>query len=362
MAAHQTAKPAVKRKQAKASAQRKSDAPDPLSLPELQRRLANPDIPIETLEPYLLVVPDPETGAPKLAPNPKTVSQMDDPGLRTRGMGGMDALNGAERVRRRVAFERRLIFEKKPVILAEGDSWFEYPFFLADTIDALSRDYNVFCLSAAGDTMANMSANIEVVESLFTLVETRKLPVRAVILSAGGNDIVGDTLARCVRTFAGQTTAEELLDRTRLQAELDKAMHGYQRIIAKLRAVRGDVPILVHGYDHAIPLNPPLPDHPWAKDPIRKIAPRDGWLATPLRSKKIMDPKLQAGIVRLMIDAFYARLEGFADATGTGTTKGVYLIDNRRTVKARWNDELHPTDAGFADVAANFAKVLKALP
>lgn len=335
----------------------------PLPLPELQRRLADPDVPLAALKPYLVIVRDDATGAPKLAPNPETVSDLDDPGLRTRGMGGMDALNGAERVRRRVKFERRLLFDRdKPVLLAEGDSWFEYPVLLDDTIDALLPDYNVFCLSAAGDTMADMSTNIEVVDSLFRLVRERGVAVKAVLLSAGGNDIVGDTLARCVRKFSGQVEPGELIAERPLRDELDRVMQAYRLVIAKLRTVRADIPILVHGYDHAIPLNRPLPSHPWDTDPLGSQAPRDGWLAIPLASKGIVEPKLQAGIVRLIIDQFYERLAEFANADGTGAIPRVYLIDNRRTVKGRWNDELHPTKPGFAAVAANFATVLKTLP
>lgn len=334
-----------------------------IGLAELQRRLADPQVEIATLKPYLVVERDPATGLAKLAPNPKRVKDIDDPGLRTRGMSGMDALNGAFRARRRAEFELRLALgDKRPIVLAEGDSWFEYPLLLDDTIDALLPAYNIFCLSAAGDTMANMAANIEVVESLFRLVGERGLAVRAVLLSAGGNDIVGDTLAKCVREFAGQGSAEDLLDRAALKPELDKISHGYERIIAKLRAVRADIPILVHGYDHAIPLNRPLPPHPWDKDLIAANAPRDGWLAIPLSRRKITDPRLQAGIVKLMIDAFYERLRAFANPTGTGAKKGVYLVDNRNTVKGRWNDELHPTKEGFAAVAAKFDKVLKTLP
>jgi len=34
-------------------------------------------------------------------------------------------------------------------------------------------------------------------------------------------------------------------------------------------------------------------------------------------------------------------------------------VDNRGVVAGRWHDELHPLDAGFADVAAKFRDVLR---
>ncbi len=333
----------------------------PLTLAELRRRLADPAIDLRSLEPYLAVTPDPRTGALKLVPNPAVIAASDeDVELRTRGLNVIDVLNGAARTRRRLAFEASL-GSGKPILLAEGDSWFEYPVFLDDTIDALARTYNPFCLSAAGDTMASMAGNGEVVESFLQLVRRRRLKVEAILLSAGGNDIVGDTLVGCVKLFTAGASAKDLIDMAAFEAVLDGVFGKYRQAVRKIRRINPAIPILVHGYDHAIPVNAPLPPHPWDNDLIRRHAPRDGWLARPLSSRKIVDSLLQSGIVALMIDAFYRRLEALADPKGPDGFQAVHLVDNRGVVGNRWNDELHPDDAGFADVAANFDSVLRKL-
>ena len=73
------------------------------------------------------------------------------------------------------------------IILAEGDSWFEFPIFVEDIIDWLSKreDYAIYSMAFGGDWLANIMYQGEYIEGL---------PVHtpdAFLISGGGNDMVG---------------------------------------------------------------------------------------------------------------------------------------------------------------------------
>jgi hypothetical protein len=87
--------------------------------------------------------------------NPKTVALPADPkAARARSEAAMTFANSISRMRRRLRFEGMLANGYSgPILVSEGDSWFQYPIRLDDTIDHLySRGLAVRSLDAAGDT------------------------------------------------------------------------------------------------------------------------------------------------------------------------------------------------------------------
>jgi hypothetical protein len=86
------------------------------------------------------------------------------------------------------------------VIVAEGDSWFDYPPGL-DILDHLKRDYRmkIIKLARAGDTLENMIYGTEVgggfrhlpSQADDTLAEVARVRPGVLLLSGGGNDIAG---------------------------------------------------------------------------------------------------------------------------------------------------------------------------
>lgn len=46
-----------------------------------------------------------------------------------------------------------------PIIVSEGDSWFQYPFFLTDIIDNINDKYAVLSLGGAGHHLSDMVLN-----------------------------------------------------------------------------------------------------------------------------------------------------------------------------------------------------------
>ena len=72
---------------------------------------------------------------------------------------------------------------KGPVLVSEGDSWFQYPIKLEDTIDHLyAKGFAVRSLDAAGDTLENMLKDREYVDAI------GEAKASIFLFSAGGND------------------------------------------------------------------------------------------------------------------------------------------------------------------------------
>lgn len=123
------------------------------------------------------------------------------------------ALNWANRISRaarRVAYQRKTagVFDGLRIV-EEGDSWFQYPLLLDDTIDQLGRDDDkaIFSLSGAGDLLGDMADRREYVEAL----EKTAAPV--LLLSGGGNDLLGGgRFASVLLPYAEDKGPEDLLN------------------------------------------------------------------------------------------------------------------------------------------------------
>ena len=223
-----------------------ASAAAPMTLSQLAAQLADPDVPEADLRPYLTVA-SPRGFAPVLLPNENVVITADDP-LRTRADLGLGFLNGASRARRRRRFERRLRDnDPAPLVVAEGDSWFQYPVFVEDVIDQLAPDYNICCLSAAGDEIDNMAIRKpEYLDWVARLTnEGRRL--KALLISGGGNDLVGDQLAGLIHPFAAGREPAAYLDHPRFQERLRRIEAGYRAVFSSVRARWPALPIVIHG-------------------------------------------------------------------------------------------------------------------
>jgi hypothetical protein len=268
--------------------------------------------------------------------------------------------NGISRSRRQRRFRLALnAGDKRPVLVSEGDSWFQFPFLIEDVIDHLGSDHLIWSLDAAGDTAENMlGMNSEYIEGL-RLWKDR--PVRAFLLSAAGNDVIGadpagvSMLSRLLRNHQPGQPARAQIDEAMLASVMGDLESRYRETIVKVRAEPGlpNLPILIHGYDHALPSG-------FTGDRRRPIyADRDQWLGAPLRAHGIDKPELREAVIRELIDELYAMLQRVA---GDPDQTKVYLVDARDAIhRDQWNDEIHGTDDGFAAVAARFRTVLRSV-
>ncbi|MBY5721780.1 hypothetical protein HFO33_35405 [Rhizobium leguminosarum] len=321
----------------------------PIEYHELLAKLADPSVPESQLLPYIETDPRHRIGmAPALLPN-ENVTFRDAASInaRVRGNAVLGSLNFAYRNRRLTLFNQRIAHhDHRPIVLAEGDSWFQYPMFVKDTIDYLVDDYNVYCMSGAGDELRKIAHDMEFVDLWRNLRDVQRLDIRALLISAGGNDIVGEEFSQVLRSFAAGQSARDSLDAPAWKRKLGELVTGYEKTLRAVRQLDPSVPILIHAYDYANP----LPDQGLT------IPPKDGWLGEPMRKRGYADGPLQAKIVKVLLEDVNIAFRNFENQFS-----GVHFVDNRGTVKGRWFDELHPNDAGFLDVAANFHKALRAL-
>lgn len=334
------------------------ETPATLDFRDLLAKLRNPDVPLQSLRPYF--TGDPTSSrpfAPAVRINPARVDVSKTPQVEE--AFALDALNDATRLRRQAAFGvRRLIDAGALVLVGEGDSWFQFPVMLRDIIDNLDNSYNIWSLAAAGDTLQNMVVDRP---EYLQAVREKIGETRVLVFSGAGNDVLGadetgkSILAQIVRRFAAGKPAEWYIDTDAFRQKIAFVENCYRMVFSSVQAEFPQLPVICHGYDYAIPGGGPN-DY---RNPI--WAEQDQWLGRPLSELGIVDHELQRAIVRLMIDRLNEKLKTLCGANNVGGAfKNAWHVDLRGTVDrlTLWADELHPTDDGFALVAAKFADLI----
>ena len=324
-----------------------------ISLDKLRELATDPDIAEADLKQYF-IIDENQSGPfrPVFRPNPETVD-IDE--QQARFESAMGFVNGWGSTRRDIRFQKRLVLgDKRPILVSEGDSWFQFPAFLSDVIDQLFEDYTIKSFGAAGDTAANMVKQADYLPALRDLGGL----VEGFLFSGAGNDIIGKSsdgvpnILALLHRQTGDDDARDLIN----QSELDRVLRGlrrqYQLLIEQIRGVPGmtNLPLIFHGYDYAFP--GAVDDR---RDPI--WADPDQWLGKPLRQKNITEPTQQREIIKILIDELYQMLHELA-----ASHAGVHVVDVRGLLNKRgqWADEIHPDDGGFRKVAAKFAETIEA--
>ena len=263
--------------------------------------------------------------------------------------------NAICRWRRQRRFEQRVAAgERLPVLVSEGDSWFQFPFLIEDVVDCLGSDHLIWSLDAAGDTAQNMvRRNPEYLAGL----RAHRDEVAAFLFSAAGNDVIGEdefgepVLKSLVKHFTAGKDAAWHIDQVRLAEVLLFLEGAYKEVMATVRAEFPHLPVLIHGYDHAIPGG-----HPgeWRSPEWAAV---DQWLGRPFAERGIHDLALQRDIIRILIDALYDMLHRVA---GDSAVTHIHVVDVRGTLRREeWADEIHGTSAGFERVAELFRAKLR---
>ncbi|MEZ5811144.1 MAG: caspase family protein [Rhizobiaceae bacterium] len=301
-----------------------------ITLEELHRKMADPRTSQASLRKYF-IIDEKRSGpfTPVLALNPETVAIPQTPEGAMRGDMAIGAANWFERMRRTSLFNHRIASGYDgPIIVSEGDSWFQFPILLNDTIDQLiKKGYAIRSLGAAGDTLENMIAKGEYIKAL------RQTGASVFLFSAGGNDVLGGGhLADHLRRFdPALSPAQHILPS--FDGLLAGAIRGYDQVLRSVEALPGNIQVFCHGYDMPVPSS-------------------GKWLGKPMESRGIRDRAFQKGITDELIARFNTQLKaligGFANA---------HFLDMRGVVgasAARWHDELHPKNPGYGKVADKF--------
>jgi hypothetical protein len=244
---------------------------------------------------------------------------------------------------------------KPLVMLAHGDSWFDYPLdgngiSLSDT-DVIAQlrglgDINPIILNVShhGDATTDelswpkQQRMIDALQDPANWMESGKPD--AILFSGGGNDIAGDQF--CIfldYAIPGGTP----LNATRFHEALGIVSASYKDLFAFRDRFAPTVPIIGHCYDFPIPNGA----HPTCVGP---------WLKPSLDYCGYTDIAQGKTILRDALSQFKTLLVGLAGPANNFTvadTQGLLGLGD-------WANELHPYPSGFTTIAGKFVEVLRA--
>lgn len=278
---------------------------------------------------------------------------------------------------------------KNIVILAEGDSWFQFPRVLRridgvkDIIDWLMKkeNYAVKSLAAGGDWLSNIFNVGEYVEEL------PKVQPDVFLLSGGGNDMIGSNrIATMVinphlmkRRQVGDKIMDDLiaLRKGNDNIDINRYKNGLSLLsdeffaflnisfiqyftfidnIMQLPKYRKML-IVTQGYDYGIPYNKSRGNWISLQRFINNKTDTGNWLFEPLNMKGIIDAKDQADVIYTMIYEFNEMLILLCNSN---RLPRLFHIDCRGFAKEDdWFDELHLKSEAFKKIADVFIKCIE---
>lgn len=235
-----------------------------------------------------------------------------------------------------------------PLFLAEGDSWFNkfYPSRdnLLEQLD-LSQRCRVLDHSWSGDKADDMFAprRISALAHYLDLCQ-----YKAILLSAGGNDIIGNigTLLNGTGNAAklSNTAVDDAFDHVEM---LLRAFCDTRITSTRNRATR----VFIHAYDFVTPRNAPVKGNiagPW-------VYPR-------LIQQGVTSPVAQRALVTELLKRWLARLSQLADPASAKHITGFHVFLSQGILtpanandtgrSGDWEDEIHPTKDGYRKLAA----------
>ena len=277
--------------------------------------------------------------------------------------------------------------EDSVVIMAEGDSWFEFPrIFLnidpvQDIIDYLIDEdkFAIYSLAAGGDWLSNMMYTGEYISEL------PKVSPDVFLISGGGNDMVGDNrLATMVRNpmQEGKLDLEKLGKEHKYKVLLDKrstemSEDDFEKYKNGLQYIHEEFFLFIdvcmvqyflfflnfqglekykkmifitQGYDYALPSNENRGNWVSVQRLMNIFMDTGNWLFQALNMKAITNEKVQEHIVFVMIHEFNEMLIQLAEFE---YFPNVFHIDCRGVAEDEddWYDELHLKSEKYEEIA-----------
>jgi lysophospholipase L1-like esterase len=244
------------------------------------------------------------------------------------------------------------------VLIAEGDSWFDYPFY--DIISKLEdkHGFDIESVAKKGDTVEDMAyapGQLDVFARRIEKVLSRGQRPKAILLSGGGNDVAGEAFgfllnyANAPNAGFNESVVAGVIDQ-RLKISYHTIISAVTQLCIKMTGA--PLPIVIHGYDYPVPDGRGFWGGWW-------ILPGP-WLK-PSFDRKLYADAARAPIIKALIDRFNTMLEGVAR-----DHNHVRYLNLRRTLsipggdhKDLWGNEFHPTEKGFELIAAKFARVIQ---
>jgi hypothetical protein len=240
-------------------------------------------------------------------------------------------------------------FPQRLIILTEGDSWFSYPLNsnIADCIEMMS-DFSFLRLEHNGDEAREILASGS--EQLKKLkYYLKNYPVDALLLSAGGNDLVSGALAKVLNKKTNGTSWQSAVKLATLTTVLDEIVAAYERLLDARDTLRPKCVVVAHSYCYFQPTGRKATG-PFG---LLKAGP---WMRPVLVAKGI-DPDTEGReVARYLVDELHARLKSVAAARPR-----FQLVDMRAALpvdNVHWADEIHPSGTGFRRLAEDYWRPL----
>lgn len=247
-------------------------------------------------------------------------------------------------------------------LVAEGDSWFDYPG--TDILEELEDAFGhrVESVTHRGDAVESMAYGPRQLDKLtrrlLRMADRGETP-DAVLLAAGGDDLAADELLSLLdQQGSGLAPPSEDIVRGLVDVRLAAAIAFLASTVTELcHQVFGlsrPVPILVHGYDY------PVSDGRGGRGALS-----GPWLKPASGGRGDRNLHENPALMRRLIDRFNTILAGLSLQPGL---EHVVHVDLRGILNAQlendryrvdWDNELNPGPDAFARVAARFNDKLR---
>ncbi len=280
-------------------------------------------------------------------------------------------------------------YKSRTTIVAEGDSWFQFPLpgVLKDIVRQFESDnnYSVSTLAAGGDWLSTMLQSSEY------LTELSRLKPDVFLFSGGGNDLTTDgRVGFIVRKKDEQLTPEfeSLISRVyeKHRHLVPDKQDAYQRglrcftweffSLGNLMALEylllaqnfahtklANTIVITHGYDYMIPA--PRSNARWWQL-IRWfvnywLEGTGRWLWIPMHEKHLSEEDKKDAVVAIITE-FNAILMNMANNVNGGRNP-FFHVDCRGTAPTKddWFDEIHLSSKRFAEVKQSFSLLIQHL-
>ena len=243
-------------------------------------------------------------------------------------------------------------------ILAEGDSWFEYPLPIPrgdGVIYQLQKllGYQIANMAHHGlevEQMVGLSMRQEIISRL----DDPQVKFDALLFSGGGNDIAGDQFCIWLKDAPPVPPPDQMLDLNAVSAALAILEAEYRELVDIRDQYSPETFIFVHAYDF-----PPITgkgvcgEGPWLK-PSLDYAYRHLGVANP-------NPNNEFLVVKTLMQMFAAMLDRVAADPNVKHFRVVPTQGTLQPNNSDWQNEIHPSSTGFTKIAKKFKASLAAV-
>ncbi len=287
---------------------------------------------------------------------------------RARELGKAEAMKAIADVDEFTATDKKA--GESGLLLAQGDSWFDYPFYNVLTNLRWKYGYEIQSAATNGKWLESMAHNpdqLSALGELFKRAQVQGKKPRAILLSGGGNDIAGQQLTVLLNHRAlldapyNDAPLDDVIVSQMLGRRLREDMVGLISAVKTLSARYfhdPEIPIFIHGYDHPVPDGRGYLGGFW-------FLPGP-WLQPSFDIKgyahDTADRKRAVDAMASLIDDYNHVMQDVAEHSDLTHVYYIHVLGTLRNDPANyekdWGNELHPTRNGFRSVAAVFAEAI----